>query len=79
MQLILDTQPKGGAAAGGLSREEVVDGIAEDLLARFPPVFDGAQGCLLRAGSSVGAAGGALYRAGDKAVRVGVGAACVLL
>ncbi len=31
---ILDTMPKGGAAAGGLSREEVVDKICEDLLSK---------------------------------------------
>ena len=37
----MDTQPKGGAAAGGLSREETVDRIAEDLLAK-------ARICLLR-------------------------------
>lgn len=43
VQLILDTQPKGGVAAGGLSREEVADGIAEDLLAKCPSVFDGAH------------------------------------
>ena len=30
----MDTQPKGGAAAGGTSREEAVDRIAEDLLAK---------------------------------------------
>ena len=35
--LILDTQPKGGAAGGGLSREEAVDRIAEDLLAKVRP------------------------------------------
>ena len=34
MQIIMDTQPKGGAAAGGTSREEAVDRIAEDLLAK---------------------------------------------
>ena len=34
IQIIMDTQPKGGAAAGGTSREEAVDRIAEDLLAK---------------------------------------------
>lgn len=37
---ILDTMPKGGGAAGGLSREEIVDKICEDLLSKVPPVFD---------------------------------------
>ena len=34
VQLILDTRPAGAAAAGGASKEEVVDKICEDLLAR---------------------------------------------
>lgn len=34
VQLILDTQPAGAKAAGGESKEEVVDKICEDLLAR---------------------------------------------
>ncbi len=34
IQIIMDTQPKGGAPAGGTSREEAVDRIAEDLLAK---------------------------------------------
>ncbi len=34
VQLIMDTQPKGGAAGGGMSREETVDHIAEDLLGK---------------------------------------------
>ncbi|GFH14317.1 ODA2 protein, partial [Haematococcus lacustris] len=37
---ILDTMPKGGTAAGGLSREEIVDKICEDLLSKVPPMFD---------------------------------------
>lgn len=37
---ILDTMPKGGTAVGGLSREEVVDKICEDLLSKVPPLFD---------------------------------------
>lgn len=37
MQLILDTQPAGAKAAGGESKEEVVDKICEDLLARVNP------------------------------------------
>ncbi len=41
VQLILDTQPKGGAAAGGQSREEAVDGLCEDLLSKIPSLFDG--------------------------------------
>ena len=34
VQLIMDTQPKGGAAVGSMSREEMVDHIAEDLLGK---------------------------------------------
>ena len=34
IQLILDTQPKAGAAGGGGSREEVVDALCEELLAK---------------------------------------------
>ena len=34
VQLILDTRPAGGAAAGGISREELVDKICEELLAK---------------------------------------------
>ena len=34
IQIIMDTQPKGSAAAGGMSREETVDRIAEDLLGK---------------------------------------------
>jgi len=37
---ILDTMPKGGGGGGGLSREEIVDKICEDLLAKAPPLFD---------------------------------------
>ena len=37
---ILDTMPKGGGGGGGLSREEIVDRICEDLLGKCPPVFD---------------------------------------
>ena len=37
---ILDTMPKGGGGGGGLSREEIVDKICEDLLAKVPPLFD---------------------------------------
>lgn len=44
VQLILDTQPKGGAAAGGLSREEEVDAICEDLLSKIPALFKGTGG-----------------------------------
>lgn len=40
---ILDTAPKAGAAAGGLSREETVDKLAEDLLARMPKPFGGEE------------------------------------
>lgn len=31
---ILDTMPKGGGGGGGLSREEIVDRICEDLLSK---------------------------------------------
>ena len=37
MATILDTMPKGGGAAGGLSREEVVDRLCEDLLLKVGP------------------------------------------
>eukprot|EP00798_Chlamydomonas_sp_ICE-L_P031303 gene31303-6451_t len=37
---ILDTMPKGGSAASGMSREEIVDKICEDLLSKVPPMFD---------------------------------------
>ncbi|PNH08753.1 Dynein gamma chain, flagellar outer arm [Tetrabaena socialis] len=37
---ILDTMPKGGSGATGLSREDVVDKICEDLLSKAPPLFD---------------------------------------
>ena len=36
-QLILDTQPAGAKAAGGASKEDVVDKICEDLLAKVCP------------------------------------------
>lgn len=38
---ILDTMPKGGGGSGGMSREDIVDKICEDLLSKVPPVFDG--------------------------------------
>lgn len=34
LSTILDTMPKGGSGGGGLSREQLVDHIAEDLLAK---------------------------------------------
>lgn len=34
VQIIMDTQPKGGGGGTGLSREEVVDHICEDLLSK---------------------------------------------
>ena len=34
VQIIMDTRPKGGGSGGGLSREEVVDRICEDLLSK---------------------------------------------
>ena len=34
LSTILDTMPKGGGGGGGLSREQLVDHIAEDLLAK---------------------------------------------
>jgi hypothetical protein len=36
VQTVLDTRPAGGASGGGLSREEVVDRICEDLLSKVP-------------------------------------------
>lgn len=37
---IMETMPKSGGAAGGLSREEVVDKLCEELLAKVPAPFD---------------------------------------
>jgi dynein heavy chain len=37
---ILDTMPKGAGGGSGLSREDVVDKICEDLLSKAPPLFD---------------------------------------
>eukprot|EP00198_Chlamydomonas_reinhardtii_P012689 XP_001702026.1 flagellar outer dynein arm heavy chain gamma [Chlamydomonas reinhardtii] len=37
---ILDTMPKGAGSGSGLSREDVVDKICEDLLSKAPPLFD---------------------------------------
>lgn len=37
VQLILDTRPAGVAAVGGLSKEEIVDKICEDLLSKVLP------------------------------------------
>jgi len=34
MATILDTMPKGGGGGGGLSREEIVDHICQDLLSK---------------------------------------------
>lgn len=34
VQIIMDTQPKGAGGGGGLSREEIVDRICEDLLSK---------------------------------------------
>lgn len=36
---ILDTMPKGGGNSGGMSREEIVDKICDDLLSKMPSVF----------------------------------------
>ena len=38
MATILDTMPKGGGSGGGLSREETVDHICEDLLSTVRPL-----------------------------------------
>ncbi|DBA69380.1 TPA: Dynein gamma chain, flagellar outer arm [Trebouxia sp. C0005] len=40
VQIIMDTQPKGAGGGGGLSREEIVDRICEDLLSKVPAMFD---------------------------------------
>ena len=37
---ILDTMPKGAGGGSGLSREDQVDRICEDLLSKVPPMFD---------------------------------------
>lgn len=37
---ILDTMPKGSGGTGGMSREDMVDKICEDLLSKTPPMFD---------------------------------------
>lgn len=34
MATILDTMPKGGGGGGGLSREDIVDQICQDLLSK---------------------------------------------
>ena len=39
VQIIMDTQPKGAGGGGGLSREEIVDRICEDLLSKVNPVI----------------------------------------
>eukprot|EP00882_Tetradesmus_deserticola_P024036 GHRQ01026253.1.p2 GENE.GHRQ01026253.1~~GHRQ01026253.1.p2 ORF type:complete len:158 (+),score=54.84 GHRQ01026253.1:691-1164(+) len=40
MATILDTMPKGAGGSSGLSREETVDRICEDLLSKTPVLFD---------------------------------------
>ena len=40
LSTILDTMPKGAGGSGGLSREEIVDKICEDLLSKIPKVMD---------------------------------------
>ena len=37
---IIETMPKTGASSTGLSREDVVDKLCEELLAKVPPLFD---------------------------------------
>lgn len=39
VQIIMDTQPKGAGGGGGLSREEIVDRICEDLLSKVSLVI----------------------------------------
>ena len=39
VQIIMDTQPKGTGGGGGLSREEIVDRICEDLLSKVSLVM----------------------------------------
>eukprot|EP00898_Chlorokybus_atmophyticus_P005691 jgi/Chlat1/6122/Chrsp409S05665 len=39
LNTIIDTQPKNASSSTGLSREETVDRIAEDLLSKVPPPF----------------------------------------
>lgn len=34
VQLVLETRPQGGSAAGDSSREEVIDRLCEDLLSK---------------------------------------------
>lgn len=43
MSTILDTMPKGSGSGGGLSREEIVDNICEDLLSKVPALFHGEE------------------------------------
>lgn len=38
---IMETMPKSGGSSGGLSREEVVDKLCEELLGKVPAPFDG--------------------------------------
>lgn len=42
---ILDTMPKGAGGGCGLSREETVDRICEDLLSKVCQGFDDSGGC----------------------------------
>jgi dynein heavy chain, axonemal len=39
-ETILETQPKSGGGSGGMTREETVDKLAEDLLTKVPKNFD---------------------------------------
>jgi len=40
LQTIMETMPKSGGGSGGLSREEVVDKTAEELIAKVPKAFE---------------------------------------
>lgn len=45
VQIIMDTQPKGAGGGGGLSREEIVDRICEDLLSKVRAAASGVWVC----------------------------------
>jgi hypothetical protein len=47
MATILDTMPKGGGGGGGLSREDIVDQICQDLLSKVSASAPYLQACFV--------------------------------
>ncbi|PSC73956.1 flagellar outer dynein arm heavy chain gamma [Micractinium conductrix] len=41
VELIINTAPRAGGGSSGQTREEVVDSMAEELLGKMPPLFEG--------------------------------------